>query len=105
LGFDDLSEAVFVWAILNSEHIQQLLHTITFLDAKRPYTKEILMRLSVDKVAGDMTYDEITEQIKLLNETMLINLSEDKWIVFREQFNKREANQTSLFLFPNGVSV
>lgn len=105
LGFDDLSEAVFVWAILNSGHIQQLLHTITFLDAKRPYTKEILMRLSVDKVAGDMTYDEITEQIKLLNETMLVHLSEDKWIVFREQFNKREANQISLFLFPNGVNV
>jgi hypothetical protein len=105
LGFDDLSEAVVVWAILNSEHIQQLLHTITFLDAKRPYTKEILMRLSVDKVAGEMTYDEITEQIKLLNETMLVHLSEDKWIVFREQFNKHEANQTSLFLFPNGVNV
>lgn len=105
LGFDDLSEAVLVWAILNGEHIQQLLHTITFLDAKRPYTKEILMRLSVDKVAGGMTYDEITEQIKLLNETMLVNLSEDKWIVFREQSNKREANQPSLFLFPNGVSV
>jgi hypothetical protein len=105
LGFDDLSEAVVVWAILNSEHIQQLLHTITFLDAKRPYTKEILMRLSVDKVAGDMTYDEITEQIKSLNETMLVNLNEDKWIVFREHFNKREANQTSLFLFTNGVSV
>ncbi len=105
LGFDDLSEAAFVWAILNCEHIQQLLHTITFLDAKRPYTKEILMRLKVDKVVGDMTYDEIIKQIKLLNETMLVNLSEDRWIAFREQFNKREPNQPSLFLFTDGVSV
>ncbi len=51
LSFDNLSEAVFTWAILNSEHIQQLLATLAFLGAKRPYTKDILMRLSIDKAA------------------------------------------------------
>lgn len=101
LSFDNLSEAILVWAILNSEHIQQLLATLVFLDAKRPYTKDILMRLSIDKVADDMTYNKVVNQIRLLDETMLVNISEDKWIVFREQFNKtkcRKENQMSLFL-------
>lgn len=108
LGFYDLSEAVFVWAILNSEHIQQLLHTITFLDAKRPYTKDVLMRLSVDIVAEKMTYDGIINQIKLLDETMLVHINEDEWIIFRERFTNgknREENQPSLFLYQKGVGV
>jgi hypothetical protein len=108
LGFDTLSEAVFVWAILNSEHIQQLLATITFLDAKRPYTKDILMRLSVDKVADDLTYDEIINQVKFLDKAMLVHVNEDGWIVFRERFTNeknKEENQPSLFLYQKGVGV
>ncbi|GBD98492.1 N-6 DNA Methylase [bacterium BMS3Abin07] len=102
LGFEGLSEAIFVWAILNSAHIQRLLASLTFLDAKRPYTKDILMRLSVDKVADHMTYHEIIDQIKSLDETMLSNVGEDSWNVFRgqnEQMQLRgEINQPSLFL-------
>ncbi|GBE01823.1 hypothetical protein BMS3Abin08_01258 [bacterium BMS3Abin08] len=102
LGFEGLSEAIFVWAILNSEHIQKLLASLTFLDAKRPYTKDVLMRLSVDKVADHMTYHEIIDQIKSLDETMLSNVGENTWNVFRgqkEQMQLRgEINQPSLFL-------
>jgi hypothetical protein len=79
-----------------------LLATLTFLDAKRPYTKDILMRLSIDRVADDMTYDEIADQIKSLDETMLVNVSEDAWNIFCRQNKKmeiaREINQPSLFL-------
>lgn len=102
LSFDNLSEAIFVWSILNNEHIQQLLSTLTFLDAKRPYTKDILMRLTIDKVARDMTYDEIVTQIKSLDKTMLVNVNEDIWNTFRGQNKqikiKHVANQPSLFL-------
>ncbi len=107
LSFDNLSEAVFAWAILNCEHIQQLLATLTFLDAKRPYTKDVLMRLSIDKVAHDMTYDKIVNQIKLLNETMLVHVSRDAWINFCKQFaeKSREENQPSLFAYQKGVGV
>ena len=99
LGFDNLSESVFVWAILNSERVQQLLATLTFLDAKRPYTKDILMRISTYKVAKDMTFNEIVNQIKSLDEKMLVNITEDKWNVFLGKMNKRnyETKQLSLF--------
>ena len=107
LGYDNLSDAVFVWAILNSEYIQQLLAAITFLDAKRPYTKEVLMRLSVDKVAYDMTYDEIVNQIKSLDEIMLVHVSREAWTNFYKQFTvkNKEEDQPSLFAYQKRVGV
>ncbi|MBI5056756.1 MAG: N-6 DNA methylase [Nitrospirae bacterium] len=100
LGFDNITEAVFVWAVLNSAHVQELLASITFLDAKRPYTKDVLMRLDINQVACDMTYEEIAARIESLDKTMLVNVNEDKWITFREQFadvKDKEGNQPSLF--------
>jgi hypothetical protein len=99
LGFDSLSEAILVWAILNSKPVKQLLAAIVFLDAKRPYTKDILMRISIDKIAKDMTYDKITDQIESLNENMLVNVTEDKWEVFLEKMNKGNSETKQLSLF------
>lgn len=99
LGFDSLSESIFVWAILNSEHVQQLLAALTFLDAKRPYTKDILMRISTDKVAKDMTYNEIVNQIKSLDEKMLVNVTEDKWEIFLGKMSKGNSGTKQLSLF------
>jgi len=99
LGFDSLSKAIFVWAILNSGRVQQLLAALTFLDAKRPYTKDILMRISIDKVAKDMSYNEIVNQIKSLNEKMLANVTEDKWKIFLGKMNKRNSETKQLSIF------
>ena len=90
LGFDYISESIFVWAILNSEHVQQLLAALTFLDAKRPYTKDLLMRIDIDKVANDMAYDQIRNQVKSLDEKLLFNITKEKWDGFREKINKRK---------------
>jgi hypothetical protein len=90
LGFDNLPEAIFVWAILNSKSVQQLLASITFLDAKRPYTKDVLMRISIDKVAEAVTFEEIINQIKLLDEKMLINVNKEKWNVFLSMIEKTD---------------
>lgn len=99
LGFDSLSEAIFVWAILNSEYVQQLLAVIVFLGAKRPYTKDILMRISVDRVAKDMSYNEIINKIKSLDKRMLVNITEDKWKVFLEKMSKGNSGTKQLSLF------
>jgi hypothetical protein len=99
LGFDSLSNAIFVWAILNSGRVQQLLATLTFLDAKRPYTKDILMRICIDKVAKDMSYNEIVNQIKSLDEKMLVNVTEDKWEIFLGKMSKRNSETKQLSIF------
>jgi hypothetical protein len=106
LGFDDISEAIFVWAILNSDQIQQFLKSIVFIDAKRPYTKDILMRIDIDKVAQEFTYSEIIDQINSLDKRLLTNIIDDKWYEFIEKVNteKSENKQLSLFEIENGTS-
>jgi len=99
LGFDDISDAIIVWAILNSEPVQQLIAALTFLDAKRPYTKDLLMRISIDRVAGDMTYDDIINQIKFLDKTMVVNITEEKWNYFLKKMSKTSLKEGQLSLF------
>jgi hypothetical protein len=76
-----------------------LLAALTFLDAKRPYTKDILMRISIDKVSKDMSYNEIVNQIKSLDEKMLANVTEDKWKIFLGKMNKRNSETKQLSIF------
>lgn len=93
LGFDNITEAVFVWAILNSVHVQKLLASITFLDAKRPYTKDVLMRLDINQVASDMTYEEFVNQVAALDKKMLVHISEDGWKRFRSEDKNTDAGE------------
>lgn len=90
IGFDDLSTAVMVWAILNGEKVQQFLSSIVFLDAKRPYTKEILMRVDIKNAIKDVGYDEIYQQIQQLDHTMTNHISERKWKDFKKIFELSE---------------
>ncbi len=46
LGFDSCEEAAGVCAALNGEAVQGFLRAVAFRDAKRPYTKELLMRVN-----------------------------------------------------------
>lgn len=99
LGFNNFLDAVFVWAILNSDRVQKLLSTIRFLDAKRPYTKDLLMRVSIDKIAKDMTYDEILNKIISLNDKLLVHVNNEKWNLFLENINKENSIEKQLSLF------
>ncbi|HYG58452.1 MAG TPA: hypothetical protein VD902_10365, partial [Symbiobacteriaceae bacterium] len=49
LGFDGYEEALRVCTVLNSEPVQRFLQSVVFLDAKRPYTKELLMRIDLSR--------------------------------------------------------
>jgi DNA-binding CsgD family transcriptional regulator len=51
IGFDTLEQAEYVWELLNSDLVENLLKSITFKDAKRMITKDILMRIDLKKVA------------------------------------------------------
>lgn len=59
LGFERYREAVFTAALLNSPLIAQFLKAVVFLDAKRPYTKDVLMRIDLPRTAGQMSFDDI----------------------------------------------
>ena len=53
LGFDSYDQAAATCAALSSEPAQGFLQSVVFRDAKRPYTKDVLMRLDLTKVAID----------------------------------------------------
>ncbi|OOP56903.1 MAG: hypothetical protein AYP45_06465 [Candidatus Brocadia carolinensis] len=99
LGFDYISDAIIIWAILNSEYIQKLLTVITFLDSKRPYTKEVLMRLSLNEVAEDLTFDQIKNIIKDLPTNIPIHLTKNEWDAFltKDENKRLKPKQLSLF--------
>lgn len=59
IGFDTLEQAEYIWNLLNTDIVENLLKSISFCDAKRMITKDILMRIDLEKVAklkGDKSY-------------------------------------------------
>jgi hypothetical protein len=52
LGFDTYLDALLTASLLTSDFIKRFLHSVVFTDAKRPYTKEVLMRINIAQSAS-----------------------------------------------------
>jgi len=52
--------------LLNSSKVQEFLFSISFQDAKRPYTKKVLQRLDLNKCVKNITFNELVETEKAL---------------------------------------
>lgn len=65
LGFDNLAFAKITYSILNSRLVQQFISTISFADAKRVVSTELLMRIDLLKALellhGTMTIEGVSE--------------------------------------------
>ena len=61
IPFDNLNSAVYSWLLLNSEPVQLFLKSLVFLDGKRPYTKEILMRIDLKHLAQNSSFQFIMD--------------------------------------------
>jgi len=59
LSFDVFNDALFTWILLNTSDVKELLSSIAFLDLKRPYTKEILMRIDIRTIANAKRIDDV----------------------------------------------
>jgi len=95
LGFDDLSEALFTFAILLDDRTHNLLKSLVFSDAKRPYTKDILMRIAIDEIAQDLGFDQILDRIKGLNSQFSDQINISNWKSYIFSFSKYKNNQMS----------
>jgi hypothetical protein len=82
IGFDKLEYAVYTLILLNSERTIAFLRSITFHDAKRIFTKEILMRIDLFELA--MTFNNHKLQIELnkFNKIYGFNVTSDRWDKF-----------------------
>ncbi|NVM32025.1 MAG: hypothetical protein HWN65_24505, partial [Candidatus Helarchaeota archaeon] len=59
LFFDNFQDAFFTWILLNMDFTKEFLSALVFLDSKRPYTKDILMRIQIFKIAESLTYETL----------------------------------------------
>ena len=59
LSFSEFEEAFFTWILLNKEEVIKFLNSIVFLDSKRPFTKEILMRLDLTRLVEKTTFEDV----------------------------------------------
>lgn len=62
LGFDAYQEALFTVTLLNTQAVKCFLQSIAFVDAKRPYTKEVLMRINLAHVAAQFSFQRLCDQ-------------------------------------------
>lgn len=61
LSFSSYETAYVTMLLLNSPQVQAFLPTMTFLDAKRPYSKKVLSRIDLEKVAAQVSFAELQQ--------------------------------------------
>ena len=97
IGFDKIEYAVYSLILLNSQPSIDFLKSITFKDAKRTFTKDILMRIDFLEIANLIQEEEISNQITFLNEKYNFKLKLDLWDTFLEEM--KPINDYQLLLF------
>jgi len=98
LSFDSFNSAFFTWLLLNKDEVKQFLSSIVFLDSKRPYTKEILMRIDLSKLASRTSFDEIRSiYIKNLEKYLKCKFNETEFLNFKNSLMNEKLSNMELF--------
>ncbi|MGX8711701.1 MAG: methyltransferase [bacterium] len=83
LSFNDYDMAYVCMLLFNSEKVQNFLFSISFQDAKRPYTKKVLQRLDIQKCIENVSLADLKETEmnfglpKYISDKMYENFSEN----------------------------
>ncbi|MHA1649855.1 MAG: SAM-dependent methyltransferase [Candidatus Helarchaeota archaeon] len=86
LSFDKFENAFFTWVLLNTPDVKKFLKSIVFLDSKRPYTKENLMRISLLKLLDNLSLDEIYSFYKNnLEEVLDYNFKKEEFLTYKRK--------------------
>ncbi|MFN0201300.1 MAG: hypothetical protein ACKVTZ_07255 [Bacteroidia bacterium] len=97
LGFDRIEFAAYTFLLLNSEKTTQFLTAITFADAKRTFTKEVLMRIDMGALAKLYAPDYVQNELDKLNEKYGLNLTLDLWAAFLHEITPLHKTQILMF--------
>jgi hypothetical protein len=99
LGFDELTDALYTFLLLSHRKIQDFLESLVFLDMKRVYTKDILMRIDLNKAAESMHFNTIMENKNLLPPEFHDALLESSWDEYRAKISELKKTPVQLKLF------
>ena len=97
IGFDKIEYAVYAIILLNSKTTEAFLKSITFSDAKRVFTKDLLMRLDLLNLAKLISRIEIEEQIIFLNDKYSLNINLSQWESFINEMTPEKEKQLTIF--------
>jgi len=97
IGFENIEYAVYAIILLNSPQTEDFLQSITFPDAKRVFTKDILMRIDLLKLTLNCSKQYIEEQLKYMNDKYSLNLDLKLWDNFIEELIPIKEKQMTLF--------
>ena len=98
LGFDRLEFAVYSLILLNSDTTLQLLQSITFADAKRTFTKDVLMRIDLLELSKIIDKTALEADLGCINEKYNFNLTLDFWNDFIDEMTPIKSKQIELFV-------
>ncbi len=98
LSFNSLDFAVYTLILLNSKKTKEFLKAITFSDAKRTFTKEVLMRIDLYKLAIEFQVENLETEIHSLNAIYSLNVCSERWKDFVVALEpKKVSKQMQLF--------
>ncbi|HLF00653.1 MAG TPA: hypothetical protein VI547_01660 [Anaerolineales bacterium] len=84
LGFDNYLDALLTASVLNSESVRKFLRSVVFVDAKRPYTKDVLMRINLAKAAMRSTLLSLHEYWASVDYTPQSKVTEAEWLRYQQ---------------------
>jgi hypothetical protein len=97
IGFDKIEFAVYALILLNSDATMQFLKSVTFADAKRTFTKDVLMRIDLLELGNKINKQDLVKELNRLNEKYGIVLSLDLWDRFIDEMTPVKEKQMTLF--------
>ena len=97
IGFEKIEFSVYALILLNSETTMQFLQSITFSDAKRTFTKDVLMRIDLFALAKCINKNDLQTELTRLNEMYGLKLTLDLWDEFINQMTPVNNGQISMF--------
>lgn len=97
IGFDKIEFAVYALILLNSDTTVQFLQSVTFPDAKRTFTKDVLMRIDLLELAKQIDKADLQTELETLNEKYKFNLTLDLWDSFINEMTPVNNGQIAMF--------
>lgn len=97
LGFDKIEFAVYTLILLNLETTKCFLQSITFSDAKRTFTKDVLMRIDILKLAKGIDENYLQNELSKLSVAYHLTLTLSLWNSFINEMQPANTGQFSMF--------
>ena len=97
IGFDKAEYAVYALILLNSNTTMQFLQSVTFADAKRTFTKDVLMRINMLELAKRIKKKNLENELNKVNEKYGFNLTLNLWDSFIKEMLPVNEGQTKMF--------